>query len=235
MVVMAMIDYRFIARFYIPIYLLCLGLLVAVMIIGPDDITGTARWIPVSLPGGLNMSLQPSEFAKIFMIVFLAGFIHKRNINHPLWLPLYLVLAAIPVVMIERQPSLSASMVVLSIALFILFIGGLYFRTIIISLVLLLPLGIFFYFDLLRNQPLVVDSILSPAQLQRIDTFFNPVAGDAALQINRSIFAIGSGGMYGQGFHNNVTFVIHGHNDFVFAYCYNQVPAYSLQNRMQIR
>ena len=219
MVIVAMVDYRIVARFYIPIYLVCLGLLAAVLIIGPDPITGTARWIFLSLPGGFALSIQPSEFAKVFLIVSLAGFVHSReNINHPLWLLIYLVMAAIPVLMVVAQLALSAATVLLVVGLLILFLGGLYFRTIIISSVLALPVVAFVYFDLLRANHLFIDRILTTRQLERIQTFLYPVPGsDEFMQVERSLFAIGSGGLYGRGFMNNIIFVPHAHNDFVFA------------------
>jgi len=219
MLVMAFIDYRFIARLYVPIFMVCMMLLIIVLIIGPDDITRTARWIRIALPGGHDLSIQPSEIAKICLIIFLATFIDRRdNINHPLSLPAYLILAATPVIMVGIQPSLSASMVLLAIALTILFLGGLYLRTIIISAVLTLPVMVILYFDMLRQQPLFITQILEPRQWQRIQTFLYPVAGSGeAMQIEQSLFAIGSGGLYGLGFMNNQTWVIHGHNDFVFA------------------
>jgi len=219
MLVVAFIDYRFIARFFIPLYALCIVLLITVLIIGPDAITGTARWIRISLPAIGSMSIQPSELAKFFLIVSLAKFVDSReNINHPLWFLLYLMLAIVPVVLVGSQPSLSASIVLLAIGLIILFIGGLYFRTIIISTVLALPVLIIFYFDMLRQQPLFITQILNERQWQRVQTFLYPVPGtDEFLQMERSLFAIGSGGLYGKGFMNNNTFVIHGHNDFVFA------------------
>ena len=218
MLVVAFIDYRFVARFYIPIYLLCLALLVAVLIIGPDDITRTARWIRIGMLG-FNMSIQPSELAKIFLIIFLAAFVDKReNINRLLWLLLYIVLIVIPVVLVERQPSLSASMVLLAIGLIILFVGGLYFRTIIISGALALPVVVLLYFDIMRQEPLFITRILNERQWQRVQTFLYPIPGsDEFLQMERSLFAIGSGGLNGKGFMENTTFVIHGHNDFVFA------------------
>ena len=219
MLIVALVDHRFIARFYIPIYMLCITLLVAVLIIGPDDITGTARWIFITLPGGFSLSIQPSEFAKIFLIVSLAGFVDRReNINHPLWLLIFIAMVALPVVLVGLQPSLSASMVLLAIGLTVLFVGGLYFRTIIISAVLTLPLTVVLYFDMLRQEPLFITRVLSARQWQRIQTFLYPVPGsDEFLQLERSLFAIGSGGLNGRGFMNNRTFVIHGHNDFVFA------------------
>jgi len=220
MLIVAMIDYRFIARFFIPIYFISVTLLIAVLIIGPDEITATARWIRLTLPGGFDLSIQPSEFAKIFLIISLAGFIDNRGtINHPLWLLLYLILAGLPVVLVIMQLSLSAALVLLAIALFIMFIAGLYLRVIVPSVLLLLPVGILVYFDMLRENHLFIDRILSERQLIRVWTFLDPATAnpDALLQIERSQFAIGSGGLYGLGFMNNITWVIHGHNDFVFA------------------
>jgi len=156
---------------------------------------------------------------KIFLIIFLAAFVDKReNINRLLWFVLYVVMVIVPVILVERQPSLSASMVLLAIGLTILFVGGLYFRTIIISGVLALPVIILFYFDMMRQEPLFITRILNERQWQRVQTFLYPIPGsDEFLQMERSLFAIGSGGLYGRGFLENTTFVIHGHNDFVFA------------------
>jgi len=219
MLVMALIDYRFIARLYIPIYIVCLTLLLVVLAIGPDEITRTARWIFITFPGGFSMSVQPSEFAKIFLIVSLAVFIDRvENVNHPLWLLVFLAMAAVPVVLVGIQPSLSASMVLLAIALIILFLGGLYFRTIMVCALLALPVMVLLYFDMMRQQPLFITRILDERQWQRVQTFIYPVAGsNEAMQIEQSLFAIGSGGLNGRGFMNNTTWVIHGHNDFVFA------------------
>ena len=223
MLIFSLIDYRFIARFYIPIYVLCISLLVAVLIIGPDDITGTARWIFITLPGGFSMSIQPSEFAKLFLVISLASFLDRqgdvRDINRPLKLLAYVAMAAFPVLLVILQLSLSAAMVLLVLGLSILFIGGLYFRTMIVSALLALPLVTLVYLDMMRQYPLFLDQFLSERQMQRIRTFLDPasVDPDAILQTGRSVFAIGLGGLYGNGFMNNRVFVIHGHNDFIFA------------------
>ena len=220
MLTVSLIDYRLISRFYHVIYALCILLLIIVLIIGPDAITGTARWIFFTLPVLGSVSVQPSEFAKLFLIISLSAYINNcENINRPLCLLSYIFLSLLPVLLVMYQPSLSAAMVLLAIGLTILFVGGLYYRTIIITSILSLPFIILFYFDMLREQPLFITRVLSDRQWQRIQTHLNPesVNPDAVLQMDRSLFAIGSGGLYGQGFMNNRTFVIHGHNDFVFS------------------
>jgi rod shape determining protein RodA len=218
MVAVSFIDYRLIARFYIPIYAVCIALLVIVMIIGADDASGTARWIRLPVPGRSDISIQPSEFAKIFMIIFLAKFIEtkKDNFNRILMLCFILILVAVPVVLVQRQPSLSASLIIAMIAVTVLFAGGLYFRTIIIGLSVIIPACAVVYFDMNRQNPLFMTRLF-PYQWVRIQTYLNPVPNSAEFyQVQSSLYSIGSGGMYGKGFGNN-TYIPNGHNDFIFS------------------
>jgi len=217
MIVMALVNYRFVAKFAIPIYIAAILLLVGVWIIGPDDITGTARWIFLPIPGGV-VSIQPSELAKIALIIFFAQFLDTQNVNRFHWLMLFLALAALPVVMVAVQPSLSAALVLASVAVIMLFLGGLYFRYIIATLLLVIPAGVMVYFDILRERRLFIDQILAPHQIIRIETFLYPVPGsDEFFQMERSLLAMNVGGMNGRGLGENQVFVIHGHNDFILA------------------
>jgi rod shape determining protein RodA len=221
MVALAFIDYRFITKFYIPIYALCILLLLYVKFFGTGgnpDIPD--RWIFIPIPGlNQDMSIQPSEFAKIFMIIVLAKFIdnHKDSFNHILMLLVILAGIALPVFLIAWQPSLSACIVVLVVSLVVLFTGGLYYRTIFAALAVLVPAALALIFDMLRETPLFIKEVLSPYQWGRIQTFLNPEQGsDAYMQMEASLFSIGSGGLYGKGFMNN-GHVPNGHNDFIFA------------------
>jgi rod shape determining protein RodA len=223
MVVLSFIDYHFIGKFYIVIYVVCLGLLVLVRFLGDFNSSGAAgfdRWIIIPIPGlGQSVSIQPSEFAKIFMIVTLAKFIdkHKDNFNHILMLLVILVGVAVPVVLIYLQPSLSASIVVLLVSLLVVFTGGLYYRTIFIALLIAVPLIIFGWMDIQREEPLIIDKILTVQQLERLETFQSPQPGSEAMhQLEASLYSIGSGGMYGKGFGKN-TYIPYGYNDFVFS------------------
>ncbi|MCL1997743.1 MAG: FtsW/RodA/SpoVE family cell cycle protein [Turicibacter sp.] len=218
MLIVAFVDYRIIARLYIPIYVVCMALLTVVLIIGPDNMTATARWIRLSI-GGLDLSVQPSEIAKLFLIVSLSTFISKfENVNRVHIIALYLALTAVPVIFVVLQLALSAAVVLLTVGLVILFLSGLYLRTILITTILALPAAIMTYLDMHRQQPIFITQILTERQWIRIQTFINPIPGsDEHMQVERSIFAIGSGGLNGLGFQENLTFVIHGHNDFVFA------------------
>ena len=221
MFAVSFVDYRIITRFFVYIYILMITLLVVAIVTGVDDGTGVARWIwiPVPLPGVDRLSLQPSEFSKLFMILFLAKFLEvkKDTFNKVWWLGLLLVLILVPVVLVERQPSLSASLVVLTISFIVLFVGGLYYRTIIIGLGLLAPVFTFIWLDLRRDVPTFLPGVLNTFQWERIETWLDPQMGSPGFwQTQQSLAAISAGGLHGRGF-MNVSYVANGHNDFVFS------------------
>jgi rod shape determining protein RodA len=220
LVAFALIDYRFILRFYIAIYGLCMLLLVVVFLIGADDFTNTARWLRVPI-GTFTLSLQPSEFAKIFLIIALSGFIYKldKEFNKPHWLLVYIALVTAPVTLIILQPSLSAGLVSVAIAVTVLFAGGLYYRTIFAGIALLTPAAALLYFDAMRETPAIITRILrEDYQWLRIQLFLDPsLDPEKAMQLERSLRAIGTGGLFGKGYMNNEVVVFQGHNDFIFA------------------
>jgi len=127
MLIFAAVDYRLITKFYWFIFAVIMALLMATAIIGPDEATGVARWITIPLPGIGSINMQPSEFAKIFMILFLAKFLEgKRDVfNRFPWLMLVLALIIAPVGLVAGQPSMSAALVILFISLTVLFTAGL--------------------------------------------------------------------------------------------------------------
>jgi len=219
MVAVSFVDYRILTRFFVYIYILMIVLLIVAMATGVDEGTGVARWIRIPVPGIGDVSMQPSEFSKLFMTLFLAKFldVKKDTFNKIWWLGLLLVLILVPVILVERQPSLSASLVVLTISLTVLFVGGLYYRTIIIGLGLLAPIFTFIWLDLRRDVPTFLPGVLNQFQWERIETWLDPQMGsDAFRQTQQSLAAISAGGLRGRGF-MSVSYVANGHNDFVFS------------------
>ncbi|MDR3239420.1 MAG: FtsW/RodA/SpoVE family cell cycle protein [Clostridiales bacterium] len=212
----ALIDYHLIANFYIPIYLLMILLLLILIVIGPDQDTGTARWIPIG-----PVSIQPSEFGKIFMIVFLSKLIDKKKeiFNNVFVLLGILALIVIPVLMVARQPSLSASLVIVALSICILFGAQIKFRYIAGGLALAAMAAAFLYWDWQNPEHLVIDKILGPYQMKRIITFSNPdaVDDDASFQIKQSLQAIGSGMLGGKGLRKGAFFIPAATNDFIFS------------------
>jgi len=219
MIAVSFIDYHHITRLYLFIYAVMMTLLVAAMLTGIDEGTNVARWIRIPIPGIGDVSMQPSEFAKLFMILFLAKFLDVKNdrFNNIFWLGLVMVLIVVPVYLVNQQPSLSASLVVLSLSLTILFVAGLYYRTILIALGLVAPVIILIWLDMQRAEPIFLTRVLNPFQWDRIETWLNPVLGtDSFRQTQQSLNAISSGGLTGRGFLNN-SYVANGHNDFIFS------------------
>ena len=219
MIVFACIDYRHITRFYWPIYGLMIVLLLATRIMGAGD-GSVARWLPIPVPVIGPISLQPSEFAKIFIIIFLAKFldVKKDSFNRVHWLALVLASIALPVVMVFLQPSLSAALVVLFVGLVILFTAGLKLRYILLGVLVVVPLLALLWFDLQRAEPLFINRLLAPYQLDRIQTALSAEPNpDAVLQLLGSRRAIAAGGLTGQGFRNNQIYLIVAHNDLIFS------------------
>lgn len=219
MVAVSMIDYHYIMRFWLYIYgLMMLLLIVALVFFNPA--AGTARSVFVPLPFLDGLSMQPSEFSKLFMMLFLSKFltINKERFNKALWLGLVLILIALPVTLVILQPSLSASLVVLCIALVVLFSAGLYWRTILITGAVLTPVGVMVWLDLMRASPIFVTRFLQEFQWRRIETFLRPqyATVDDLRQTTESLYAIGTGGLTGRGFLQN-PYVSLGHNDFIFS------------------
>ena len=94
MVIVSLIDYHWILKYYILIYAATVGILAAVLIAGTDAGTNAYRWIDLPALG----RIQPSEFAKIGSILFFAEFFEKNEekINSPVTVFGSLALFAVP-------------------------------------------------------------------------------------------------------------------------------------------
>lgn len=218
MLIASIVDYESISRFYVLFYILNILLLLAVLVLGTNA-KGATRWIAI---GPVNV--QPSEFAKLIMIFFLAKFLTKKQeqINQIPTLIFICITVAIPVVLIQEQPSLSASLVLLAILCITLFIAGLDFKIIKVVLCIVLPIIAFVFFDVSQESPLLMDKILKPHQFTRILTFVDPSRDmDSYYQTEKAINAIGSGQLHGKGLYqgtlNQLSYLPEPHNDFIFS------------------
>lgn len=220
MMVAALFDYTWILKLYWLMYAGIVGLLVLTSYspLG-DDSNGAQRWINIG-----TIRFQPSELAKIVLILFFAQFIMKRrkSINKLSTLILGAALFAVPAYLIFDQPDLSTTIVIVTIFCVLLFVGGLSWRYILAAFAIVIPILSVFVF--LAIQP---DSeLLEPHQKKRILAFIDPeeYADSTAYQQNNSVIAIASGQLEGKGYKNNeVTSVKNGryilepHTDFIFA------------------
>ena len=220
MLVIAFIDYIWILKFYWVAYAGIIGLLAVTTYssLGASN-KGAQRWIEIG-----PISFQPSELAKLVLILFFAQFImrNKKNINKILTLILCGILFAIPAYMILDQPDLSTTVVIIAIFCSLLFVGGLSWRYIVAAFAIIIPVvGVIVF---LAIQP--ESTVLEHHQRQRILAFIYPeeYADSTAYQQINSEIAIGSGQLNGKGYKNNeVTSVKNGryilepHTDFIFA------------------
>lgn len=221
MVIVSLIDYGTILKFRRPIYLLAVVLLAVIFIPGVGDNTGGAtRWIQVTS----SFKFQPSEFCKILLIIFFAGFFMKYKDQLNTWktILLSLILAGIPLALIVKEPDLSTTIATTMIFIILLFVAGLSYKIVAGVLVLGVPVGIIGVV-LIMKQALP----LKPYQYKRIMSWLqpsNPAYADDSYQQQNSIIAIGSGQLWGKGLNNssitslkNGDFISEPQTDFIFA------------------
>lgn len=218
MVITSLIDYVWITDFYWLIYLFSVVILGAVLVIG-DNVNGATRWIDLGFT-----TFQPSELAKILLILFFAKFIaeHEDDINDAATLVKYAILSGIPLVLIVIEPNLSTTICTTLVLCLLIYVGGLSYRFIGTVLVILIPVVVIFLAIVVQPNQF----ILKDYQQKRILAFLNPeeYASDEGYQQKNSVMAIGSGQLTGKGLNNNTTtsvkngnFILEPQTDFIFA------------------
>ena len=212
------VNYETVSKFCIPIYIINIALLLAVLLFG-HEVNNATRWLRIG-----PISIQPSEFAKLIMVFCLAKYIDKKSrlINN---IPVLLIICAmtfLPVYLIQKQPSLSVSLVLVAIMLIMLFTAGLSYKIIFSVLIgAVAGIGVLIW-DILNKPHLFVDKILYNHHIVRIQTFFYPdTNSDTYYQTLKSINAIGSGQVTGKGLYNGtlnqLSYLPEPHNDFIFS------------------
>lgn len=206
MVVLAQFRPRIFARWAPALYVVCLGLLLAVLLFGVGA-KGAQRWI--ALPG---FRFQPSEIVKLVLPLMIACYLANRplppSLRHIL---ISLVLIFVPVVMIMKQPDLGTSLLIAASGIFVLLLSGIYWRYIFGALAVAaagLP-GLWM--------------VMKDYQKQRVLTFLDPESDPlgSGWNIIQSKAAIGSGGIDGkgwmQGTQSQLDFLPESHTDFIIA------------------
>lgn len=218
MLMLTFFDYNFFLKFYWLIYSVNLVLLLAVNFFG-NTAGGAQRWINL-----FGVSFQPSETAKILLILFFAKFImkHREKINTIQMILLLILLLLPPWLLIYKQPDLSTSIMILVIFATVIFIGGLSYKIVIGVLAVAIPAVIIFISIVIQEgQDLIQDY-----QQIRILAWLHPedYANAEGYQQANSIMAIGSGMLWGKGLNNNVissvkngNFISAPQTDFIFA------------------
>jgi rod shape determining protein RodA len=170
--------------------------------------SGSQRWIDLHF-----INIQPSELMKIFIILCLAKYFHRKrleNVNSFYSVIISLIIIFLPMSLVIIQPDLGTSLLISISGILVLWFAGLnqkyFFYSFLISILSL---------------PFII-SFLKPYQKLRVLTFLNPDRDPlgAGYQIIQSKIAVGSGGLFGKGFlkgtQSYLEFLPEKHTDFIF-------------------
>ncbi len=194
------------ARVALPLYLLAVALLVAVAVSG-TLVNGSRRWLSIGIA-----RFQPSELMKIALPLMLAWYFQRRETRvHLLDYALALVLIAVPVILVRRQPDLGTALIIGATGFYVLYLAGLSWK-LIVGLAAVAA----------GAAPLIWPH-LHDYQQERILTFLDPSRDPlgAGYHSSQASIALGSGGVIGKGWLNgtqtHLDFLPERHTDFIFA------------------
>ena len=220
MAIVSLIDYVWIANFYWILYGMSVFMLAIVLIPGIGVyVNGARRWINLGFT-----NFQPSELAKILLIIFFAKFImkHEEDLSEKQTILKAVILIAIPLALIYKEPNLSTTICTATLFCFLMYVGGLSYRFIGTVLLITVPVAVIFLSIVVQPNQKLLDNY----QQKRILAWLEPekYASDEAYQQINSVMAIGSGQLTGKGLNNNTTtsvkngnFILEPQTDFIFA------------------
>jgi cell division protein FtsW len=201
------IDYQIWQKPKILTGLLTISALVLVFVLTQPKINGAHRWLHF---GGLT-TFQPSEIAKLIVLMFVAGFLAKyeSEINQPKRLLSICTVIGLFAGLIAKEPDLGQALTLCMIAAIMFIIAGLAWKYIAGVVLLAIPA---FYFFVVRV----------PYRWERINSFLNPFHDPlgSGWQITQSLIAVGSGGISGLGLgasKQKLFFLPEASSDFIFA------------------
>lgn len=218
MIVISLFDYSVILKLYWLIYFFNLVLLVLVNYWG-EETNSSQRWLTI-----MGIRFQPSELAKILLILFFAQFLylHKEKLNTFKYIVLSCILFAVPAYLILDQPDLSTTIIVCLIFATVMFVGGLSWKVIAGFLAVAVPAAVILFTLILQPDQKIINSY----QQRRIIAFLNKeeYANAEGYQQEYAVMAIGSGQLSGKGYMNNqissvknADFIAEQQTDFIFA------------------
>jgi len=208
----AAFDYRFFKVYAGFIYVAALAALVLVKIpgIGATDPSGVAqRWFAIA-----GLQITPSEITKVCAIVMLAAILSEIRAPEPALGDLVRVLAvaAVPLVLVFIQPDIGTSIVLAAIVVGMLIVAGTRLKhLLVLTAVGLVLIGLAFQLGVIQD-----------FQRQRLTAFLDRanVSEDARYNLDQSLIAVGSGGLFGRGYlkgtQTNLDYVPRQHTDFIF-------------------
>lgn len=214
MLVIAMVPIWFWRNVAALAYAISVALLFAVELFGEVGM-GAQRWIDLGF-----MRLQPSELAKITLVMLLAAYydwLPIKKVSHPLWVALPVFFILLPTALVVIQPDLGTSLLLVFAGAAVMFVAGVhwaYFAAVIAA-------GIGVVVAVFKSRG-TSWQLLKDYQYRRIDTFLDPSQDplNAGYHITQSKIALGSGGWSGKGFmqgtQSRLNFLPEKHTDFIF-------------------
>jgi len=203
-----LIPINFWQKFAPTFFVFGILLLIAVLVPGiGKTVNGSQRWIPIGI-----MNFQPSELVKLFTIIYAADYVLRKSRQIGTFvkgfLPMSVAIALVGSLLIY-QPDFGALVVVISISMGILFLGGISLKII---------------FGLMLSVPIAMYSLLkiAPYRVDRITTFLAPFEDlyGKGWQLSHSLIAIGRGDFFGVGLGESVQklqYLPEAHTDFILA------------------
>ena len=203
-----LIPINFWQKFASTFFVIGILLLIAVLVPGiGKTVNGSQRWIPIGI-----MNFQPSELVKLFTIIYSADYVLRKSRQIGTFvkgfLPMSVAIALVGSLLIY-QPDFGALVVVISISMGILFLGGISLKII---------------FGLMLSVPIAMYSLLkiAPYRVDRITTFLAPFEDlyGKGWQLSHSLIAIGRGDFFGVGLGESIQklqYLPEAHTDFILA------------------
>jgi rod shape determining protein RodA len=194
-------------------FIASLLLLVSVEFFGVE-VNGAKRWIDV------GFRLQPSEIAKITLVMALASYydwLPASRKSRPLWVLIPIIIILIPTAIVQQQPDLGTSLLLLALGGAIMFMAGVHW----LYFAVVTSAGIGLVTAVIQSRD-TTWQLLKNYQYKRIDIFLDPAADPigAGYNITQAKIALGSGGWTGRGFmqgtQSRLNFLPEKHTDFIF-------------------
>ncbi len=218
MILLSLFDYKFFLKFYWLMYVGNIALLLFVQLFGSSS-GGSQRWISI-----IGIRFQPSELAKIILILFFAKVIakYKDHISTFRMIFMLILLMGIPLSLIYIQPDLSTTILVCTIFVAMIFIGGISYKIVLGVILAVVPAFLIMLAIALQPNQTLIEGY----QQDRILAWLHPEDYRMTIgyQQSNSMMAIGSGQLYGKGLNNNVIasvkngdFIPEPQTDFIFA------------------
>jgi len=207
MVIIAIvIPQKYIEQWSVHALFIALGLLFLVLLIG-KEVKGSIRWLPLGV-----INLQPSEVAKLFLVIYIASYLKRRQdeVRKSWWgfiKPLIILLLATGLLLAE--PDFGASVVLIVTIMGMIFLAGTGLRHYCVLLLVTL-LGI------------TLIAVSEPYRIRRLTSYMNPWAYQfgSGYQLTQALIAFGRGGWTGVGLGDSIQklfYLPEAHTDFIFS------------------